>query len=204
MAQKKTQYQRDLEKKYRKLAKRADQRLVRLEGLRHYKEYESVDKYAYAMAMRDIRSYSGEGAKRFNTKTPQKEVSPGKFETDYTALEHKITDIEKFLNSRTSTKSDIDKFYKEKAKQSNKDFGVNWTWQQWQNYWDSYGGKSEGNVHYRVGITVLDLDKKTGVLSLDDESRKQILRESNLDKIEQFEADRMAKQGITFDMLKRR
>lgn len=90
----KTEKYNELEKEYRKPAKRADQRLVRLE---HYSElggkYLNVTKFAYSKAMVDIRKWSGEGAKRFNTKPPVKTVS----------LQAKIRDIKDFLESPSST-----------------------------------------------------------------------------------------------------
>ena len=57
---------------YTRLAKQADQRLVRLEKLSNEPGFENVKKYAYAAAMRDIESYGGAGKKmRFNTKPPK-------------------------------------------------------------------------------------------------------------------------------------
>ena len=58
----------ELEKEYHRLAKRADQRLVRLEGYRHDKGYESITSYAYATAQKAIKEWSGDKATRFNTK----------------------------------------------------------------------------------------------------------------------------------------
>ena len=90
----KTEKYNELEKEYWKLAKRADQRLVRLE---HYSElggkYLNVTKFAYSKAMVDIRKWSGEGAKRFNVKPPESTIS----------LQAKIKDIKEFLGSATST-----------------------------------------------------------------------------------------------------
>ena len=45
-----------LVKEYRKLAKRADQRLVRLERYAQQPKYSNVTQFAYKKAMRDIRS----------------------------------------------------------------------------------------------------------------------------------------------------
>ena len=91
----------DLMKEYRRLAKVADQRLVRIEAAKHDKGYGSIEKYAYANAMRSIHSFSGEGAKRFNTKPPDNPQ----------ALQRKINDILVFLNSPTTTKSGVKKVY---------------------------------------------------------------------------------------------
>lgn len=79
---------------YRKLAKRADQRLVRIEKqAAKGGKYAEMKKYAYKRAMVDIRSWSGEGAARFNTKAPEKTVS----------LKAKIADIKRFLEAPSST-----------------------------------------------------------------------------------------------------
>ena len=188
-----------LEKQYRKLAKRADQRLVRLEGLRHYKDYANVEKYAYDKAMRAIKHYSGEGAARFNTQPPKKDNG----DLDVTELRHKIKDIETFLNSATSTKKGIDTLYKKKAEATNKALGVNFTWQEWKNYWDLHGSKKEGNINYNIETKIYYIDKKTGLLSMDNvDDMMVIMREYDLDKIEKAEALRMAQNGLTYKDLK--
>lgn len=78
---------------YRKLAKRADQRLVRLEKYSKRQKYSNVKEFAYARAMRDIRSWSGKDASRFNTKPP----------SNLNSLMAKINDIKNFLQSASST-----------------------------------------------------------------------------------------------------
>lgn len=80
-------------KEYRKLAKRADQRLVRLERYAQTEKYKEIKKYAYARAMRDIRAWSGENATRFNTKPP----------SNTNQLQAKINDIMYFLQSASSS-----------------------------------------------------------------------------------------------------
>jgi len=91
-APKSAKYQSAL-KEYRKLAKRADQRLLRLERHASEPKYENILQYAYARAMRDIKSWSGDNAKRFNTKPP----------SNTKQLMAKINDIKWFLKSATST-----------------------------------------------------------------------------------------------------
>lgn len=90
----KTEKYNELVKEYKKLAKKADQRLVRLE---HYEKlggkYLNVTKFAYSKAMIDIHKWSGEGAKRFNTKPPASTIS----------LKAKIRDINEFLQSASSS-----------------------------------------------------------------------------------------------------
>ena len=50
---------------YKRLAKAADQRLVRLEKLAGHKGYKNVKSYSYARAMSDIQIYNPKGS-RFN------------------------------------------------------------------------------------------------------------------------------------------
>ena len=86
---------------YKRLAKTADQRLVRLERLATEPGYEKVTQYAYAKAMRDIENYGG--GKRFNVKPPLKEDGT----VDNTLLREKLADLRAFLTSVSSTKKGI-------------------------------------------------------------------------------------------------
>ena len=113
-----------LEKEYRRLAKRADQRLVRLEKLAENTEYAGIKEYSYKRAMRDIRSWSGENAKRFNTKAP----------SNTNQLKAKIADIKRFLESASSTigataeTKGILKIYQERANTINEKYGTDFNW----------------------------------------------------------------------------
>lgn len=123
---------------YKRLAKVADQRLVRLEELAGQREgkagtpgYEKVTQYAYARAMRDLENYGG--GKRFNTKPPLKEDGT----VDNTLLREKLADLRAFLTSVTSTKGGIEQVYKERAKTFNDKFGTNFTWQDLADFYNS-------------------------------------------------------------------
>ena len=90
----KTAKYNELLKEYRKLAKRADQRLVRIE--KHAAKgdkYANMINFAYKRAMVDIRKWSGPEAKRFNVKPPTSTIS----------LKAKIRDIKTFLEAPSST-----------------------------------------------------------------------------------------------------
>lgn len=112
---------------YTRLAKMADQRMVRLEelaGVRPGKAgtpgYENVLKYAYEAAIRDIASYGGASKKmRFNTKPPE----------DPRVFREKIMDMRRFLSSPTSSKAGIDETYGARAKTINEKYGTNYNWQ---------------------------------------------------------------------------
>ena len=99
---------------YRKLAKRADQQLLRLERLVKEPGYQSVLKWGYKKAMRDIKSWSGEKATRFNTKPP----------TNRKQLQAKIADIKKFLGYSSATKTGIKKVFKKRQKTYKTKFGL--------------------------------------------------------------------------------
>lgn len=122
----KTEKRTALEKEYRKLAKRADQRLVRLKKLSEQPGYEGVLNYAYKVAQRDIRSWSGEKATRFNTKPP----------SNTNQLKAKIADIKKFLGSASSTwgrtkeTKGIKQIYEDRTRTINEKYGTNFTWQE--------------------------------------------------------------------------
>ena len=116
---------------YKRLAKTADQRLVRLERLATQPGYEKVTQYAYAKAMRDIENYGG--GKRFNVKPPLKEDGT----VDNTLLREKLADLRAFLTSVSSTKKGIEQVYKQRADTFNKNFGTNFNWQELADFYNS-------------------------------------------------------------------
>lgn len=115
-----------MEKYYRRLAKVADQRLVRLENLADVPGYEGSSKWAYNRAMKDIQKWSGEERTRFNTAPP----------ADAGQLKAKINDIKAFINAQTSTKSGITKVYKKRANTYNKKYGTDFSWEDIANYYN--------------------------------------------------------------------
>ena len=129
-----TDKRKALEKEYRKLAKRADQRLVRLEQYAESnKKYKSILKFSYERAIRDIRSWSGENASRFNTKPP----------SNTNQLKAKISDIKRFLASASSTLKEtkenkgIISTYNKRVKSINEKFGTNFTWETLAHYYET-------------------------------------------------------------------
>ena len=99
---------------YRRIAKVADQRLVRLEKLADEAGYGNATQWAYKRAMRDIAQWSGEGATRFNTKPPEKAHQ----------LQAKINDIKTFLGSESSTKLGIKATYQQRINTLNTKYGT--------------------------------------------------------------------------------
>lgn len=116
-----------LEAYYRRIAKAADQRLIRLEALEKKEGYGNANQWAYKRAMSDIKTWSGDTAKRFNTKAP----------TSRKQLQAKINDIQTFLGAESSTKSGIDRIYKKRVKTINDNFDANFTVDEFKKLTDS-------------------------------------------------------------------
>ena len=112
---------------YKRIAKVADQRLVRLEKLSQQEGFEGAWKWSYNKAMKDIERWGG--TKRFNTKAPE----------NLNQLKAKINDIQAFLGSVTSTKSGIVEVYKSRAETFNKKYDMKWTWQDMARFFDEVG-----------------------------------------------------------------
>ena len=112
----------DLVKEYRKLAKRADQRLVRLEKLSTQKDFKQVKQWAYKNAVTDALEWGASPSKpRFNIAPPKSTIS----------LKAKIQDIKNFLEKPTSTRSGIIDVYEKKAATLNekyKEYGLDLNW----------------------------------------------------------------------------
>ena len=121
---------------YRRLAKQADQRLVRLEGYQHDRNFANVTQWAYARAQEDISKWSGPDARRFNTAPPMKK-SGDEMVIDETRLRSKIQDIKTFLESPTSTKKGITQVYKNRVDTINQKYGTNFTWQEFAKFTES-------------------------------------------------------------------
>lgn len=145
------QLNESLEQYYRRLAKQADQRLVRLEKLAAQGDpgYQGVLSWAYARAEYDIsHKWGGSSTKpRFNTKPPE----------DVNALKAKINDIQSFLEDQTSTKAGIKASYKKKADTFNENHGTNLKWDDWAEYLDRFGV----SLYDKYGSTVMNRVIKT-------------------------------------------
>lgn len=106
---------------YKRLAKAADQRLVRIEelsGLRGkppVKGFENAYKYAYRAAIDSL-----DKGIRFNANIPK----PGTFE-----WRERVNAMRKFLSSPTSTKTGIREVYEKRVQSINDKYGTKFDWQ---------------------------------------------------------------------------
>lgn len=110
----------ELYAEFKKLAKRADQRLVRIE--KYSEKQKSVLQWAYKKAMFEIHKFHGNSAKRFNIKPKT---------TNKRELEKQIKAIKNFLEMETSTISQIKAFEKERIKAVNDYFKTDLTVDEW-------------------------------------------------------------------------
>lgn len=120
----------ELAKEARKLAKRANQRMVRLERYAEEKAFQGALDFAYDIAQKKIKAlYVKEGPKlRFNERYPIEEeklseVSDGTkylkgqdlYRVNVYMLRHKINAMQEFLESESSTKKGLKKVYDKRA-----------------------------------------------------------------------------------------
>ena len=118
---------------YKRLAKRADDRLRALEKLAasgdpHFK---GVLEYAYKNAQYDTDNIRGRA--RFGITLPRtKDGTINKME-----FNRRMNAIKRFLESPTSTKQGIIRVYQRRTDTTNKEYGTNFTWQELANYYES-------------------------------------------------------------------
>jgi len=104
---------------YRRLAKAADQRLVRLEKLSQQKGYKGAKSFAYARAISDIQIYNPKGT-RFNAAISK----------DPRILKEQTMSVLEFLKAPTSTKMGIDTGFRKRVETLNAKYGTDFTWQE--------------------------------------------------------------------------
>lgn len=141
---------------YRRAAKVADQRLVRLEKLSGQKNFKNVKRYAYKKASIEAAQWGANPEKpRFNIKPPvnqKKEQTidkKGKKSEEIlaqilsrTSTKAKINDILNFLEKPTSTKQGIIDIYQKRADTLNENSavqaaGLTFTWQDVGDFFES-------------------------------------------------------------------
>jgi hypothetical protein len=188
---------------YRTKAKKADQRMVRLEALAWEEHFENVLEFAYKGAIRDIQSWKKQGTRggdnRFNTAPPVK----------LTELEAKIADIDKFLSKTTSSKSGIIKSYKKRAKtftdRYGDQYGVEFTWEDIAIYYEDKKGQREAvKLASKTEVRALAVLKKVNDEQMAGEvldSKERVQKITGEDKILAKEVNRLLDQGLDYNKL---
>lgn len=114
---------------FRQLAKRADQRMFRLEKLAEQDNYKGVLSFAYESAIYDIKALSGNpNATRFNIALKKNKDGT----VNKTLLHARINAAKRFLEAPTSMKSTITDIYEKRAASLSKNMKLEkpLTWQQ--------------------------------------------------------------------------
>lgn len=144
-----------LQQQYRRLAKAADQRLIRIEELvAHNDLYKGAERYAYRTAVHDIATYGPYKGKkahlpRFNRKMPKTEAG----------LQRKIADMAKFLLKPTSSQSGINEIYMKRTTKINEDWGTSFNWTDLatfleHGYYDKFKGKYGSETSWEMIATI--------------------------------------------------
>lgn len=185
----------DIAAAYKRLAKVADQRLLSLEAYQHDVGFEGVLTYAYARALEDIKTYSGEGAKRFNTKAPENKKT----------LERKVNDILRFLNSPTSTKRGVEAVYKKRAAKINENYGTNFSWQELGRFFEQNidatleGAQQLTSDLILTAIGNMQADRDKIVKEIQDANERNITVSE--EEVNNAIYEKLKTQKITLDML---
>lgn len=175
---------------YKKLAKRADQRMVRLEqAAKRGGEMSSATEYSYRKARREAEYYSAGKSKRFNAQTPKNNK----------VLRAKINAINEFLESPTSTVSGIKNIYKKRAEALNATYGTNFRWQDLSDFFESATWKKLiSEIPSDLVMKAYARLRKGGdklIQEIKDNPSKQVAD----DEVQDFILKRLVKEGITAD-----
>lgn len=174
---------KDLEYVYRSFAKRADQRLVRLEKM----PGADARSGAYATAARAIEHYTGTTDKpRFNRGMPKEDA----------LLRMKIRDIKQFLAMPTSTTGGVRSIANKRTKTMNAKYGVNLTNKQWAQVWESgLGDKLMNMFGSKTGLKMLAKVKigKNTLLSLARQINNAVRDTTKAARLDRW----MSKHGLT-------
>lgn len=139
-----------LEHAYTRLAKQADQRLVRLEQLADAQpdKYQGALKFAYGSAAADLKNIKGSiGKPRFNRAMP----------TDKKTLQARVNDMISFINSPSSTKGGIDKIYQKRVDTINERYGTIFTWEEWARFIETKKDDFNKNWNSKLILTQIGI-----------------------------------------------
>ena len=119
---------------FKQLAKRADQRMVRLERLAEQDNFKGVLSFSYQSAVYDIKTLSGDpNATRFNVALKKNKDGT----VNQQLLHAKINAVTRFLEAPTSMKKTIVQSYQKRADTINRKYGTDFTWQQMGKFFES-------------------------------------------------------------------
>lgn len=120
---------------YKRLAKQADQRMLRLERLAEKEGFESVTQYAYRNAARELTLNFGadENRPRFNTKLPVTDNG----EVIKEMFNERLAVLKDFLTSPSSTKRGIVDIYTQRAETLNQNWGTDFKWNDLADFFES-------------------------------------------------------------------
>ena len=185
---------------FKRLAKQADQRLVRIERYAKEKNFQGMINYAYASAMYDIRNLtSNPDANRFNTvPTKTKDGS-----INVRNLRAKINAVKRFLEAPTSTKQGLTKVYKNRANTVNRKYGTNFTWQDLAAYYSKNSNRAFDS-EYGSDTMLIVLDGLKELKTMDPEDiKKAAAGDIKIceDEVANEIAENLLQQGLTFDDL---
>ncbi|MBO7732472.1 MAG: hypothetical protein J6S67_07960 [Methanobrevibacter sp.] len=176
------------EQHYRRLAKAANQRLVRLEKLSYEKGYKNVLKWSYQYAQREINYYQGKKSKipltsRQLTYMKKAGKTPGRFseklpvinsQMEMNKLEGKIARIQEFLDRPTSTPGTIKDIYKKRVQTLNKNWNMDFKWEDLADFFESDAYKEFSNQHGGSYDSATILTFKRTVDAMDDATEEAI------------------------------
>lgn len=180
-----------LQQQYRRLAKLADQRMVRLEKLSTKDGFTNVLKFSYARASKDIEHWSGKLDKpRFNRNMPDNAKQ----------LEAKIRDMQTFLQAPTSTKAGIESVYKARADTINEKYGNNFTWQDLSTFFDSSGyeraDKTYGSKTVLKAIATIQKNSSEILKQIEQHRKKVLYVEDVPEKVQSTINQLLSDKGI--------
>lgn len=197
----------------KRIAKVADQRLVRLEDLSRTKTYKGVLEFAYKRAKSDIDSWTEGGLSKGQLPRFNRGIS----QMDDRQLKDYAMDIHRFLNSKTGTVGGINKYYTENAARLSDMMGLKepMTWRDLAelnvngvlseaNRSETYGSdtvfKTIGKVKKKIDKIKASIKKNKKITMTEDEIKESIDKYFE-GKPEKVAFNRMLDAGLNLDKL---
>lgn len=184
-------------KEFKKLAKRADERLRQIrDNYSKRKGFENMINWAYKKAMCDIKHWSGNDATTFNQ---------GASKLSLNQLRAKKHDVEEFLNAPTSKISSTVDLYQRRADTINERYGTNFSWEELGTVFEDKENNDfyqKGGISYVEAVGYMKDNEEALLRSLEDNSRLVIKTGSR--KANQMARDLISEYGLDFTKLYRK